>query len=86
MHTIAIVTSPMSVHTLRIQKKKSLSSSNYTKIKFEKVEDRETMEVLSPYLAAFGTIASLYPYLHQFRSKEKGEKMAGSARLKQIVR
>jgi len=66
VHTIAIVTSPMSVHTLRIQRKKSLSSSNYAKIKFEKVEDRETMEVLSPYLAAFWTIAGLHKHMCQY--------------------
>ena len=56
----------MSVHTLKIQKKKSLSSSNYAKIKFEKVEDRETMEVLSPYLAAFWTIAGLDKHMCQY--------------------
>ena len=65
-HTIAIITSPMSVHTLRIQKERINSPEGCIR----KGERCETMKVRLPYLAAFGTIASLYKILVSFIEEE----------------
>jgi hypothetical protein len=60
VHTIAVVTSPMSVHTLRIQKKKSFPHPRIYEGCSSEDEEYVRTEVRSPYLASFWTVASLY--------------------------
>jgi len=69
VHTVAIVASPTSVHTLQIIKKKKENSYPWDErdrdIWFGKDEEGKRMRVSSPDLAAFGTISGLNREMYQ---------------------